>query len=172
MRITAILVSVIVLFAAVVGGQDIFFLGDSLSDNGNGYAATVKLALQTNEVFSFGTFLPVRNFRISESPTQARLQAAYTLCVTQVITKGIGKFSHFAFPMARVWESDKLMGDACIRQTHDYCKVSILPPWVMFTACGRLKLQHMCRPIHKRHTMRGGGQMVLSGLRLLHSSWE
>lgn len=30
--------------------RDIIVFGDSYSDNGNGFAATVKLALQTNEV--------------------------------------------------------------------------------------------------------------------------
>lgn len=38
------------LFLGIVHGQDIVLLGDSLSDNGNGYAGTVKFVLQTNDV--------------------------------------------------------------------------------------------------------------------------
>ena len=38
------------LLAAVAVGQDIVMLGDSLSDNGSGFAAYVKLVLQTNDV--------------------------------------------------------------------------------------------------------------------------
>lgn len=39
--------------ACIIGGaiaQDIVIFGDSLSDNGNGYAANAKLVLQTDEV--------------------------------------------------------------------------------------------------------------------------
>lgn len=42
----------IFLCLACAKAQDIILLGDSLSDNGNGYAATVKFVLQTNEVWS------------------------------------------------------------------------------------------------------------------------
>ena len=38
------------LLAAVAVGQDIVMLGDSLSDNGSGFADYVKLVLQTNDV--------------------------------------------------------------------------------------------------------------------------
>ena len=48
------LVCLALLCLAVVKGQDIILLGDSLSDNGNGYAGTTKFVLQTNEV-SFST---------------------------------------------------------------------------------------------------------------------
>lgn len=48
-----LLTLVAVLCAAVVSGQDIVLLGDSLSDNGNGYAGNAKLVLQTNDVRLF-----------------------------------------------------------------------------------------------------------------------
>ena len=39
------------LCAASCSGQSIALFGDSLSDNGNGYAANAKFVLQTSEVY-------------------------------------------------------------------------------------------------------------------------